>query len=980
MPSGYTEDHLVEMIEEYNGGALGIEQFFEELVNFSKDLNEEGQRHIRERLSERELAVFDILTRPGPALTNRETAEIKKIFRDMLAKLKTEKLVLDWRDRRHSRAAVRVAVEEMLDSGLREKYTVEFFEQKCGALFQHLLEKYPKKDAGIQVFATILRRDSPLHGLYSVFPSAAPANRFPTILVPIKTRIVGNPREIPAAPRRTGSLRTERGYAFLPPMSVRVEDRFLDALRSIRGSGCFCMSGEMPFVFPALRLKGSEEEIAFPLPEAQARALREASEAAPYGLGEETKLDPSVRHCRQIDAEDLVFGNPAWRGAVELLATAAGEELGIPEPVKAVPYKLLLYEEGGQFAPHRDTEKVPGMFGSLIVSLPSKHEGGELIVRHGGRGEHIDFAAAQTNLLSIPYAAFFADCEHEVRPVTSGRRLCLAYHLVVAGRKKKTDLGAPSPGAEQLAPFLAEKADDGDLTAVLLEHRYTETDFSVTELKGDDRARADALFGAAGEAGFEARLALVTLHRVGELEVTYAPRRGRWQFDDVDEDDGEMGEVYDETLTLDHWRTPEDGSPGLGTFEIMADRILATSPIDAAEPDEAYAEGFTGNAGCTMEHWYCRAAVVLWPARADYEVLVRYDFASACRRFEKEAKRKGRKGPAFRKLGNTLLAATASRLEGVSMHNADHYARTMRPLLRGIASGADRELYERVATDEFLPLFAMAGRETWRTLLGAFGSEPLEWFAARTAEENLEAHAGSLFRGLDAALKKGGDPARPVASRIGGWLEAPEPPKRSLLPLHDDEDRDDDDDSLASRFHTTLAASGLIEAEGDREDCAARLRGDGDLDHICEKLGPALLETRHRARLSKPGSLAPNLWREAVAILADEVERPLPPYPDWTRPIPDEETQNALIRELLEFLADPDREEHRFARAERDRDRLADYVKSHELDLDLRTERKGRPYTLVCRKNDQSHRRALQHRAADERLLKRLRKLDLGDG
>ncbi|MEC5129638.1 type I restriction endonuclease subunit R [Verrucomicrobiales bacterium BCK34] len=142
-------DRFQKMIEEYNSGALSIEQLYEQLVDFSKDLNDEEQRHMRENISEEELAVFDILTRPGPDLTDKETDAIKKVCREMLAKLKTEKLVLDWRKRRTSRASVRVAIEEMLDSGLPEKYTVDLFEQKCGALFQHMLEKYPQRNAGV---------------------------------------------------------------------------------------------------------------------------------------------------------------------------------------------------------------------------------------------------------------------------------------------------------------------------------------------------------------------------------------------------------------------------------------------------------------------------------------------------------------------------------------------------------------------------------------------------------------------------------------------------------------------------------------------------------------------------------------------------------------------------------------------------------------------------------------------------------------
>ena len=139
-------DRFQKMIEDYNSGALSIEELFGELVQLSRDLNEEEQRHMRENLSEEELAVFDILTRPGPDLSGQESDAVKKVCKDMLAKLKTEKLVLDWRKDRTTRASVQVAISEMLDNGLPEKYTVDLFEQKCGALYQHMLQKYPQRD------------------------------------------------------------------------------------------------------------------------------------------------------------------------------------------------------------------------------------------------------------------------------------------------------------------------------------------------------------------------------------------------------------------------------------------------------------------------------------------------------------------------------------------------------------------------------------------------------------------------------------------------------------------------------------------------------------------------------------------------------------------------------------------------------------------------------------------------------------------
>lgn len=118
-------------------------------MTFTTELNEEEQRHLCEQISEEELSVFDILTRPGPELTPMETEVIKKVCRDLPAKLRTEKLVLAWRSRRTMRAAVRVEIEKMLDSGLPEKYTTELLEQKSGVLFQHVLEKYPDQGPGV---------------------------------------------------------------------------------------------------------------------------------------------------------------------------------------------------------------------------------------------------------------------------------------------------------------------------------------------------------------------------------------------------------------------------------------------------------------------------------------------------------------------------------------------------------------------------------------------------------------------------------------------------------------------------------------------------------------------------------------------------------------------------------------------------------------------------------------------------------------
>jgi len=129
------------IIDEYNAGSRNVEEFFEALVEFARRLNEEDQRAIAENLSEEELAVFDILTRPDLNLTEKEKRAVKQAAHDLLETLKREKLVLDWRKRQQSRAAVRVLIEELIWQ-LPERYTDKMCQQKSAQIYQHIYDNY----------------------------------------------------------------------------------------------------------------------------------------------------------------------------------------------------------------------------------------------------------------------------------------------------------------------------------------------------------------------------------------------------------------------------------------------------------------------------------------------------------------------------------------------------------------------------------------------------------------------------------------------------------------------------------------------------------------------------------------------------------------------------------------------------------------------------------------------------------------------
>ena len=146
-------DYLVkfqELIEGYNSGSRNIEEIFKELLALSTVLTEEQTRHVRENLSEEELTILDILTRPAPQLTSEERNEVKKVAHHLLEKLH-KLLVLGWRQKISTRARVKIEIENALDEGLPRAYSKEIYEAKCSAVFEHVYQSYQGEGRSVYV-------------------------------------------------------------------------------------------------------------------------------------------------------------------------------------------------------------------------------------------------------------------------------------------------------------------------------------------------------------------------------------------------------------------------------------------------------------------------------------------------------------------------------------------------------------------------------------------------------------------------------------------------------------------------------------------------------------------------------------------------------------------------------------------------------------------------------------------------------------
>ena len=277
-----------------------------------------------------------------------------------------------------------------------------------------------------------------------------------------------------------------------------VHDKLLDALNQVDRPGEVCTWGDRPLTMPGLEVDGLGA-VRLPLGTTQARKLIKLARQAPYGKGTETVVDTDVRRVWELDPDQFQLTNPKWDDLVAAILQDVRQALGLENrKLTAHLYKLLVYEKGSFFLPHRDGEKLDRMVATLVIVLPSEYEGGELIVSHDGRQHEIVFTGAASGH-ELSYAASYADCQHEVRPVRSGFRLVLTYNVTLAETRGKQGIAAPSYGASVAAigELLAKwRSDPGaEKLAFTLEHRYTQDGLAMDKLKGIDRARAEGQMG-----------------------------------------------------------------------------------------------------------------------------------------------------------------------------------------------------------------------------------------------------------------------------------------------------------------------------------------------------------------------------------------------------------------------------------------------------------------------------------------------------
>ncbi len=759
-------------------------------------------------------------------------------------------------------------------------------------------------------------------------------------------------------------------------------ERLEELLRSIDRPGDYCVGGRLYVPMPRIVVEGTGE-LSFPVPPAQIEALIAGAERAPYGKGTQTLVNTSVRDCWQIDAREVRLLGRAWPNSLARVVGLAAEGLGLPMArLRAKPYKLLVYRRGGFFAEHRDTEKVPGMVATLTLSLPAAGAGGELVVRHGDRETAFDLAAAEPSELS--FAAFYADCPHEVRPVTEGHRVSLVYNLSLDSRA--ADLGAPDYAdlAASVAEGLAEWRDAGSTDKIvwLLEHEYSEGGLSFKALKNTDAAVARVLVEAADRADCELHAAVLKIQEYGipEIDAFYS-RRG-W-----DEDDGAdagMEEVYDRWEALDGWAARDGSRPALGEIPLKNEELLPCGALDDAEPDDRRLEDSTGNEGPTLEFIYRLGALVVWPVEKAVDVVADAGIDGAvawatgrCRdRADSESSRRilGRLvdlWPVGKKdYGEQDRGAMLRLLADVGA--ADVAADFLQHAVMARYDGSENEdlaaLMPLIHPDdgwEFLVglvvehLARRPGDVVELLALTARSADLRQNDAWRVAlRESVEIALTRLGAALRRLGKKRAKQASARRTRIMSWgsYDYRTPPRERI-----GHEAVRDLFALARRFGLDEEAAAAVRAIGKHPEIVTPDR----------MLPAALRDMREDAGLAGSGAYAA-LWKQAVDFLLERSSA-VPSEPgDWTiaAEIP---RHCADCTALRAFCRDPDKRTERFSVRKDRRRHLHRVIDAHGLDIDHVTERRGSPYTLVCTKTGAGHRRRLEEYAEDLRRMGSLR-------
>lgn len=388
-------------------------------------------------------------------------------------------------------------------------------------------------------------------------------------------------------------------------------------------------------------------KLKFPLSTRAAKALIKLARPAKFGKKEKTLLDKSVRDCWEISKSKISIDKRCWSLTLKPLLEDIRAQLNLPEgsSLKAILHNMLVYETGQFFNPHQDSEKLDDMIATLVVTLPSPHSGGSLVVEHNGKKSR--FLSSRVPSDKLGFFAFYADCQHQVKPVTDGHRVALTYNLVLDKSKvpsgplplSKQQLNKLTKALEhemvkdyELPSYQSYKAEGPRCLTYLLDHQYSQKSLGWSQLKNGDQARVDCLIKAAENLDLVPHLTLINIQELWNCTPNYdnySYRSYRYRPNDSEDEGYTLEYIIDEYFNATYWLNKEGEKQSFCDYSLPELGLFWTKKTDDFDPYESEYEGFMGNYGNTLDRWYHRAAVTFWRKDEHFTMLCKLDINSA---------------------------------------------------------------------------------------------------------------------------------------------------------------------------------------------------------------------------------------------------------------------------------------------------------------------------------------------------------------
>lgn len=612
---------------------------------------------------------------------------------------------------------------------------------------------------------------------------------------------------------------------------------------------------------------------------------------------------------------------------------------------------------------------------TLVIVLPSAFTGGELVVRHDGQERVVDFS--QDSAFQTQFAAFYADCEHEIRPLRTGHRVCLVYNLTLAKSKKKVSAPRTSEHVEEVARVLRGWTnDDGSphKLVVPLEHQYTPDGLTWGTLKGVDRVKAAVLHQAANLADCRAYLALLTFWESASVEEVdhWSSRRQRGHHHDpgAKSDDYEIIETIDSSLTLAHWSDVDGGKPSLGEMGVEEDEVVPAGSLTRVQPEQDVS-GYTGNEGLTMERWYRHAAIVVWPKAHEFEVLCDCGSTVAIAELQRHIG-KGKPDASTRASGiafaRTILALCTTHCETKDANR----------LLTSLVALDDPELVRVFLRDVVTPNRSVQPGDELRTVLDRHGwmsFEPeLATVFQATSSSTLERNVALLAMLGQPKRNKADAERRVVCGRLAEIVVSRiEAIDKAADATHDWRLRD---------VNRSAVLVGLCQAllTTSQDIVLLRLIRHSLKDAKSYPLSVHIqaltqLQPCFRSQLKQHREVVAE-WVAAVRAQLEGLTAAEPQTPTDFRREASVSCQCAECKELKRFLQDPTEPVHRFRVVQEKRTHLEDGIRRGACDVKCQTERVGSPHTLVCTKTTASFEARLKKYHEDSQHLETVRVIE----